>query len=56
MVHYDIMEVTDFNSIENDKRLIVKSFGNYKVIKYDKNQIYKDNIKTLGIFRSYCRQ
>lgn len=52
MVSYDIMKVIDLNSIKNDKRLIVKNFGNYKIIKYDKNQLYKENIKTLGLFRS----
>lgn len=54
---YNLREYFDFTRI-NDKEycdskdLIVKKINNYHLIKYKKNKLNKENIETLGMFRS----
>jgi hypothetical protein len=54
---YQLTEYLDFNRLEDEeycssKDVVVKNINNYRLIKYKKNKLNKDNIETLGLFRS----
>lgn len=54
---YNLREYLDFNRIDDkeycdSKHVSVRKIHNYHLIKYKKNKINKDNLETLGMFRS----
>tara|TARA_B110000483_G_scaffold243613_1_gene334527 strand:- start:29 stop:1246 length:1218 start_codon:yes stop_codon:yes gene_type:complete len=54
---YNLREYVDFNRLDDkeycdSKDVIVKKIHNYHLIKYKKNKLNRDNLETLGMFRS----
>ena len=53
-LYADITKVINDKSYANDKHIIVRKMNNCSLymLNYDKSKINKENIKTLGLFRS----